>query len=147
MLCGDIINRDVKTCDPTDTAIHCARIMREHDVGIVPVVDSQARPLGVVTDRDLALRVLADRREPTITVSHIMSTAVVTCRTDDSLRTAEQKLARSQKSRIVVVYETGKIAGVLSLSDIAQHETPESAGDLLRRITRREAPDPRISAR
>jgi CBS domain-containing protein len=140
MLCREIMSKDVQTCHPTDSALHCAEIMLENDVGFVPVIDARGKPVGVVTDRDLALRVLAAKRPPSTALRHIMSTDVVSCRVLDSIETAEAQLARTQKSRVVVIDEEGRVAGVLSLSDVSQADSAERSGELLESITRREAP-------
>lgn len=139
MFCRDIMRSSVRTCHPSDTVARCADIMKEYDVGFVPVVDAHGKPVGVVTDRDIVLRVLAEKCTPRARVSRIMSENVVTCRLDDTLRVAEDRLARAQKSRIVVVDGEGGVVGVISLSDIGRVEESRRAGKLLRAIVRREA--------
>lgn len=113
--------------------------MRDYDVGIVPVLDARGRPVGVVTDRDLTLRVLAEQLPPLTPLSRVMSPKVITCRVDEALEVAEERLAQTQRSRIVVVNRDGAVVGVISLSDISQVEPAERAGSLLNRIARREA--------
>lgn len=114
--------------------------MAKHDVGFVPVVDAFGRPIGVVTDRDIVLRVLAEKRPARTHVSRIMSEGVISCRSEETLESAEDKLAQFQKSRIVVVDEEGRVSGVISLSDIGQVEGAERTGELLRAVSGRDVP-------
>jgi CBS domain-containing protein len=140
MFCRDVMHTGVQTCHPSDTVARCANIMAEHDVGFVPVVDARGRPVGVVTDRDIVLRVLAEKRPARTHVSRIMSEGVISCRIEETLESAEDKLAQFQKSRIVVVDEEGRVSGVISLSDIGQVEGAERAGELLRAVSGRDVP-------
>jgi CBS domain-containing protein len=93
----------------------------------------------VVTDRDLATRVLGGEKPPTASVGEVMTQNVVHCATTDSLVVAEGLLADSRKSRLVLLDPWGKVAGVLSLADMGQVEDAERAGRLFKRVTRREA--------
>lgn len=141
MLCRDFMRTDVRTCRPTDTVSHCAKVMLQEDVGFVPVVDAVGRPIGVVTDRDIALRVFASKRTSRARVASIMSQDLISCRVSDSLQSAEAKLAQFGKSRIVVVDRKGRVAGVISLSDVALAETPVRAGRLLKAVVQPRVPE------
>lgn len=140
MLCHEIMSKEVWTCHASESAQRCAEVMLEQDVGFVPVVDALGRAIGVVTDRDLVLEVLAAKRPPSTTLEHIMSKRVVSCREGDALEAAEELLARAQKSRIIVVDDEDRVTGVISLADISLAETSERTGRLLETIARREAP-------
>lgn len=137
ILCRDLMRTDVRTCRPTDTVSRCTKVMLQEDVGFVPIVDAVGRPIGVVTDRDIALRVFASKRTSRSHVASIMSESPISCRVDDTLQSAEAKLARCGESRIVVVDGKGRIAGIISLSDIALAEAPSRAGRLLKAIVQR----------
>ena len=139
MLCRDVMNKDVVVCAEGDTVAECARLMREHCIGFVPVVDGGGQVSGVVTDRDLALRVVAEGRPANTTLRTVMTPDVRICRPWDSLRAAERKMAAVRKSRLVVADEDGCCAGVISLSDVAQADTRALAGHVLYEITQREA--------
>jgi CBS domain-containing protein len=139
MLCREAMKMAVTTCRTSTRVVECAKLMAEHDIGFVPVVDENAKLVGVVTDRDLALRVLGKDRTGLTPVEQVMTTSLVTCGPDDSLRFAEDRLAEAKKSRIVVVESDGTVAGVLSLSDIGRLEEPERAGEVFKDVTRREA--------
>ncbi|HEY7410549.1 MAG TPA: CBS domain-containing protein [Vicinamibacteria bacterium] len=130
------------SCAPTDTVARCAELMKERRIGFVPVLDADRRVLGVVTDRDLVLRVLAPGAAPSVPVSEVMTKEVVSCRSGDTLGAAEEKMALRRKSRVVVIDAEGRCIGVISLSDIAQAENRARTGKLLFAVTRREVTGP-----
>jgi CBS domain-containing protein len=139
MQCKEAMKAPVKTCSKKTPVAECAKLMVEHNIGFIPVVDDQNELAGVVTDRDLAVRVLGKDRSSQTSVSDVMTTEVVTCSADDGLTFAEKQLRDARKSRIVVVDSARHVIGVLSLSDIGRIEDPERAGQVLRGVTRREA--------
>ena len=139
MLCRDVMRKNVFVCHATDTVAGCARIMRDSNVGFLPVVDGQGLVNGVVTDRDLAVRVLAETLSMGMPVSTIMTRDVRVCRAADPLRTAERRMAEVKRSRLVVVDDEGRCVGVISLSDIAQADTRAHAGHVLYEVTQRRA--------
>lgn len=139
MQCKDAMKSRVLSCREHDTAARCAGLMAEQNIGFVPVVDADTRVVGVITDRDLAVRVLAKQRAANTTVDTIMTRDVVSCAADDSLDRAEQLLAGARKSRLVLTDAQGRLAGVISLADIAQVEEAQKAGELFKKVTRREA--------
>ena len=143
MLCQEIMKRDVKCVAPTDSVQVAARLMRDENIGFVPVCDERKHVLGTITDRDLAIRILADGKASTVPVSEAMSHDVVSCRPDDELRRAEALLARNKKSRIMIVADDDSLVGVISLSDIAQVDDQDAhVAKTLRRVTEREAAPP-----
>ena len=142
MRCREVMGKDLAVCQEGDTVADCAQVMRDRKIGFVPVVDGGGQVSGVVTDRDLALRVLAEKRGTGTPVSVIMTRDVRVCHPWDSLRAAERRMAEVRKSRLVVVDEDGRAVGVISLSDVAQSDTRALAGHVLYEITRREAAPP-----
>jgi CBS domain-containing protein len=123
--------REVMTVDPTAvspdlTVREAARLLVERDVGPLPVVDGE-KLVGIVTDRDLVVRVLADDRDPaTTTVGEIASTGVVTVGPEEDLEVALKTMAERQVRRLPVV-ENGCLVGILSRSDVAG--VPEPFGE------------------
>jgi CBS domain-containing protein len=114
-------------CIPTDTAQTAAIIMRDQDTGIVPIVEQKGggKLVGVVTDRDLCLGVLAARPEgsdvlnPTsIPIKHCMTTNVVYCNPDDAVEMVLELMQENQIRRVIVVDDQNMIQGVVSLSDL-----------------------------
>ena len=95
--------------------------------------------LGAITDRDIAIRIVAEGRPPTTAAADVMTAEVVACRPDDDVTEAEQLMGRRQKSRMIVTDENGRLVGVISLSDIAQVEEGLRASETMRQVTEREA--------
>jgi CBS domain-containing protein len=144
MHCQDIMQRRVATLGPDATIRAAARLMLTENIGFVPIVGAGRRVLGVVTDRDIALRAVAADRSPDAPVAEIMTRDVVACRPGDDARRAEELMARNQKSRIVVCRPSGYLEGVISLPDVVLHEKNRAAARLLRAITKREVVPPRV---
>jgi CBS domain-containing protein len=135
--------RDVMKQNPTCIVIHdtcrtAARKMRDENIGFLPVCDGAGRVLGTLTDRDIALRVVAEGNHFDLPVSDVMSREVVACYPDDDLARAEQVMSASHKARLVVLDDAGRLIGVLSLSDVATHDA-EHAGATIARVAEREA--------
>jgi CBS domain-containing protein len=113
--------------------------MRDGGFGFLPVCDASRKALGTVTDRDLAVRILAEGRAPSTPVDAVLTREVVACQPDDDLHKAEDLMGLYQKSRIMCVDGDGKLVGVISLSDIAQKEKGARAAQTLRQVSEREA--------
>jgi CBS domain-containing protein len=110
---------DVVICRDHDPVSECARLMLEYDVGLLPVLDVGDRVVGVVTDRDLVTRIMADPlRDGSTPVHRVMSLALVTCSAEDALEEVGQTILESKKLRIVVVDEARHCVGIISASDI-----------------------------
>ncbi|MEW6433458.1 MAG: CBS domain-containing protein [Myxococcota bacterium] len=141
MLVRDLMLVKVYSCRPTDRAIDCARLMRDEKIGFVPVIDENDQIIGVVTDRDLAIRLVAADLPLSTAVSRIMTkTPVLAVRPDDDLRVLERKMSEQKRSRAVVIDKEGRLAGVVSLSDVVAAEpSSERSAQLLKDIATREA--------
>jgi CBS domain-containing protein len=126
----------VFVCSAVDTAGECARVMRDRNIGFLPVVDGSSRLLGVVTDRDLTLRCLAAGKPATTPVGELMTRDVVVCRPDESLHDVEERMVLLNKSRVVVVDDEERCMGVIALEDIAHAESVGRAGQVFQDITR-----------
>ena len=119
MLVSELMNRDVITIAPEETASIAARLLFRRNIGSVPVCDRSGRLRGIVTDRDIALRCVAAGNDPETTpVREIMSRCVVSCSPDDDISSASAKMSSGQIRRLPVV-ENGQLVGILSLGDIA----------------------------
>lgn len=141
MKCRDLMRSDVHVCREDETVGRAARIMRNQNLGFLPVVDSLKRLVGVVTDRDLVTRAVAEGRTGATPISDVMShDVIVTARPDDDVTIAESRMSREKKSRIVIVDELSRyVLGVISLSDVSQSVEPLHGGRILQQITRRES--------
>lgn len=139
MRCDEIMKRDIACVLPSDDVCDAALKMRDYNVGFLPVCASDGRVLGAITDRDLALRVLAEGRPGDTIVDEVYTSEIIACRPTDDVRLAERLMAEFQKSRIMCTDEAGRLVGVISLSDIAQHDDERHSAQTMRRITDREA--------
>jgi len=140
MRCGDLMTSEVEVFSESDTVQHVARRMRELDVGFAPVCDRDGRPVGTLTDRDIALRVCAEDRKASATHARdVMTHGAVTCRERDGLDVAEARMREHHKSRIMVVADDGRLVGVISVSDVAGAEDDAHAAATLRGIAGRDA--------
>lgn len=119
--------------------------MKTENIGFVPICNDKGEPVGTLTDRDLALRVLAEGKSVDTKVDEVMTKDVVGCRKGDDLSEAVRLMRERRKSRIMVCDDQGKIEGVISLSDIAEREPEEVAGQALRDVATREAEQPHAS--
>ena len=139
MLCQDLMTSEVECFRTSDTVQDIARCMRDVNVGFVPICDADGRPLGTLTDRDIAIRVCADGRLASeVRARDIMTRETVTCRTRDEVEVAERLMAEHRKSRIMVVSDDGRLVGVISLSDVAEQDEGHAV-ETLRRVAEREA--------
>ncbi|MFZ5481956.1 MAG: CBS domain-containing protein [Myxococcota bacterium] len=132
------MRRDVWTVDVTATVADAALLMRERNVGFLPVIAEDGRCAGVITDRDLATRVLADGLRDDTLVVDVMSEHLVACRPYHDLAKAEAMLAHAQVSRIVVLDDDGHVVGVISLTDLFFLESRERVGEVAQRVLERE---------
>lgn len=138
MRCKDIMKTDVETCWVLDAAADVAGRMRMTGVGFMPVCSDTGEIVGTITDRDLAMRVLAERRPHGTPIHRVMSVDPVTCSPFDDLAFAEELMRRWRKARIVCVDDRMRPVGVISLSDIADAEYAWRAGRVLRDVSARE---------
>ncbi len=138
MRCRELMKTPVVCSSLDEGACDTAARMRTRKIGFVPVCDGLGRVVGTVTDRDLAIRVLAEHSSLRTPLRHVMTPGPVTCRPEDDLEVAENLMRRNHKSRIICVDDDFKPVGVISLSDIAEREEAARAGELLRAISERE---------
>ena len=130
----DVMTPNPRTVTPSDTIQNAARVMRDEDTGVVPVVEN-GRAIGMLTDRDIAIRAVADGSQPNRPVRDIITSAVVTATPDMSTREAAQLMSEHQIRRLPVV-ENERLVGIISLGDIAVKEGKDSrSGDTLQAIS------------
>jgi CBS domain-containing protein len=126
MKISELMTRNPCTVSPDTPVSEAARLMKEEDVGIVPVVErvggaeTRGRLVGVVTDRDIAIRHVAEGRGTDTPVRDVMSGGVKTATLDDSVETVMELMGREQVRRIPVVDERGSLVGVVSQADLAR---------------------------
>jgi CBS domain-containing protein len=118
---NDVATAVVAVVEPDTQALLAAQLMRKHHVGALVVVDAveKARPVGIVTDRDLVLALMAEGLDPALfTVGDIMSTALVMARPDTDVLDAVALMRDHRLRRLVVVDATGLLVGIVSLDDV-----------------------------
>lgn len=121
MKVGDIMTASVDSIESADSIAHAAQRMAEDDVGILPILSS-GELVGIVTDRDIAVRGVAAGLEPDTPVHQIMSDKVATCSPDDDIETPLLLMAREQIRRLPVCDERNRVVGIIALADLADHD-------------------------
>jgi len=138
MRCQDIMKRPVVCCKETEVVQAAALKMRDANVGFLPVCGAGEKVVGIITDRDIVLRVCAEGLEVQKTpISAVMTPQAIFCRPGDDVRYVEGLMAKNHKSRILIQDELGKAVGVISLSDIARHDKVFAA-ETMRQVSSRE---------
>jgi CBS domain-containing protein len=123
-----------RTVQRGDSIADAARLMREEDAGVAPIVDGD-RLVGVLTDRDIAIRVVAEGKDPQSTkVEEIASQTLVTIEPQQDLDEALRLMAQHQIRRLPVV-EDGKLVGILAQADVARHADSARTGEVVEEIS------------
>lgn len=131
----DLMTSNPATVDTSSTVADAARVMKNEDVGLVPVVESD-RLVGTLTDRDIATRVVAEGRDPGSTsVREVASSDLVTVDPQQGLDEALRLMAQHQVRRLPVVEEDGRLVGVVAQADVAQHADPSETGRMVEEIS------------
>ena len=128
-------------CTPDDSIIEVARVMEQNDVGIVPIIESQEtrKVLGVITDRDIVLRVVAQGRDPNeiVSVREFMTNEIVSVSANADVLHAEEKMKEHQLRRVLVIDDNGCLVGIVTVADVARAADDTSLGDTEKAITHR----------
>lgn len=120
MLVNEIMNTGIISVAPDESVAYTSRLLSRHNIGSVPVCTSDGTLKGIVTDRDIVLRVVAADNDPHSTpVSEIMSHSVITVEPDADVKKVSKLMSLSQVRRLPVV-NNGKVVGIISLGDLAQ---------------------------
>jgi CBS domain-containing protein len=130
MKVSEAMTTDVRIASPSQTIQQAARMMAEIDAGVLPVGDND-RLVGMITDRDIAVRAVAGGLPANTPVSEIMSREVKYCFADDDVDEVAHNMGDIQVRRLPVLNKDKRLVGILSLSDIAMAEGPESAGEAI----------------
>ena len=137
--CNEVMTKNVVYSLPTDMVIKAAELMKSENIGPILVVENEhtMKLVGIVTDRDLALKVVAEGRDArSTTVESVMTRKVVTCRADDDLQKALDAMATHQLRRIPVVDNDNKILGIIAQADVATRvDQPEKTAEMVKEIS------------
>ena len=124
-----------RTVKQGDSIVDAAKLMKGEDTGVAPIVDGD-RLVGVITDRDIAIRVVAEGRDPQSTkVEEVASQNVVTVDPQQDLDEALRLMAQHQLRRLPVVEEDGKLVGIIAPADVARHADAERTGEVVEEIS------------
>ena len=135
MKVSDAMTGQVSTAAPTDTVRKVAQMMAHVETGAVPIVD-EGKVVGLVTDRDIVLRVVAEGRSFDSPISEAMTEGEVhSVKEDDVLADATAKMASHQIRRLVVLNDAGGLTGILSLGDVAKDYGAKQVGKTLEEIS------------
>jgi CBS domain-containing protein len=130
----DLMTGNPTTCEPSTTIVEAAKVMAQEDVGPVPIVEG-GRIVGIVTDRDLVVRVLAEGRDPSsTTIGEIASADLVTVQPDSDLNEALSLMAQNQVRRLPVV-EGDQLVGIVAQADVARAAEEEKTGEVVQDIS------------
>ena len=137
--CSDVMTKNPVVCLPNDVVAKVAQVMKNEDVGPVPIVqDQQSRKLiGMVTDRDLAVKVVGEARDiKTTKAEQVMTRRIVSCHADDDAQAALDAMSEHQLRRIPVVDNDGGIIGIISQADVATRmNQPKKTAEVVEKIS------------
>jgi CBS domain-containing protein len=130
----EVMTSDVSYVRPDTSILEIARKMRDDDIGSVPVVEND-RLIGMVTDRDIVIRVLAEGRTQSGTARDAMSPGILYCFDDESVEDVLDKMADQQIRRLPVLNRDKRLVGVVSLGDLSLAGKRKAAGEALQEIS------------
>lgn len=137
--CGEVMTKNPTCCTVNETADRAAILMKKEDVGAIPVVDNQQskKLVGIVTDRDLTLNVLAEGRDArNVKLESVMTRVPFTCREGDDLNEAMEAMAKHQVRRMPVVNDNGQIVGIIAQADLATRvDKPKKTAAVIEEIS------------
>ena len=134
MKVSEVMTAQVATADPTKSIKAVGKMMSDVDTGVIPIIED-GKIVGLVTDRDIVLRAVAEDANLDDAVSTIMSPDVQTCSEEDSVADAVGKMASLAIRRLVVTNEAGRMVGIISLGDISKDYGAKQVGKTLEDIS------------
>jgi CBS domain-containing protein len=141
--CNEVMTKNPFCCLPNDMVAKVAQLMKRENIGPIPVIENEQtqKLVGIVTDRDLALKIVAEGRDAKSTkVEAVMTRKVVTCRAEDDLQKALDAMSEHQLRRIPVVDNDNKILGIIAQADVATRvNQPEKTAELVKQISQANA--------
>lgn len=134
----DIMTHDPACCTPDTTLVEVAKMMKECDCGAIPVIEDQAsrKPAGIITDRDIAIRAVAEGKDPSRTrAEECMSKSLVTVSPEDDLDECIRLMEKNKVRRILVVDSQGSVVGITVQAQIARSTDKSRSGEVLQDIS------------
>ncbi len=137
--CESVMTKNPICCRPSDSVMKVAQWMKRENIGSIPVIENnETRKLvGIVTDRDLALRIVGQGLDPkSVQVEEVMTYKLVTCRPDDDIQRALDMMSEHQLRRIPIVNDDNKILGIIAQADVATRvNQPEKTAEIVKDIS------------
>ena len=141
--CNEVMTKEPVCCLPEDTVAKAAQLMQRDNIGSIPVIenDKTQKLVGIVTDRDLVLKVVAKSQDAKSTkVESVMTRQLVTCHAEDDLQKALDAMAEHQLRRIPIVDNNHKIVGIIAQADVATRvNQPEKTAEMVKEISQSNA--------
>ena len=134
MKVSEVMTRDVQTIRPDQTAQEAATFMLSADAGSIPVTEGE-RLIGMITDRDIAVRGVAKGSGPDTPVRELMTHEVVSVRLDEDCAQAASRMSEAQVRRLPVIDEQQRLCGIVSLGDLSRETDDETAGQALEGVS------------
>jgi CBS domain-containing protein len=137
--CNEVMTKNPVCCLPNDSAAKAAELMKSGNIGSIPVIENEQsqKLVGIVTDRDLALKIVAGGRDAKSTeAQEVMTREVVTCLADDDLQNALDAMSAHKLRRIPVIDNNNRIVGIIAQADVATRvDQPEKTAAVVRGIS------------
>jgi len=137
--CNEVMTKNPVCCLQNDTVLKAAELMKSENVGSIPVIENEQtqKLIGIVTDRDLTLKIVAEGRDPkSMKVDAVMTHKVVTCRAEDDLQKALDVMAEHQLRRIPIVDANHRVVGIIAQADVATRvDQPEKTAEMVKEIS------------
>ena len=130
----DFMTKDPTVCKHKDTAMNAVKIMQQEDVGVVPIVNENQECVGIITDRDIVLKVVANNKTPDqVRLQEIMSTDLLTVHPDDDMETVIMQMEQGKVRRIPVVDNNRRPIGIISERNLAM-ENPQKVAEMTQAV-------------
>ena len=140
--CNEVMTKTPVCCLQNDTVLKAAELMKSENVGSIPVIENEQtqKLIGIVTDRDLTLKIVAEGRDPkSMKVDAVMTHKVVTCHAEDDLQKALDAMAEHQLRRIPIVDANNRVVGIIAQADVATRvDQPEKTAEMVKEISQAE---------
>lgn len=127
MKVSEVMTRDVKLVAPTESICDAAKMMAECDAGALPVGEND-RLVGVITDRDIAIRAVGENKGPQTPVRDVMTPQVLYCFEDETLEHVAENMGEQQVRRLPVLNREKRLVGIVSIADVSRSTRPNTAG-------------------
>ncbi|MDX9993670.1 MAG: CBS domain-containing protein [Anaerolineales bacterium] len=141
--CSEVMTKEPVCCLPEDTVAKAAQLMQKNNIGSIPVIDNNKtqKLVGIVTDRDLVLKIIAKEQDPKAAkVETVMTRQVITCLAEDDLQKALDAMAEHQLRRIPIVDGSHKILGIIAQADVATRvNQPAKTAEMVKEISQSNA--------